>query len=138
MHHIFCLQQYYATFTVSILGEISFRIYVICINYLQQWGSCDVVGWSACLHVVAKMFHSHFINFCCLCSPILTILSPLESEMISAHMWNKIFHLALTLLLHLIKNCAVNIDNPSTFFLQKYRAFQQISHTKQVKDGHSK
>ena len=84
-----------------------------------------MVGWSACLHVVAKMFHSHFINFCCLCSPILTILSPLESEMISAHMWNKIFHLALTLLLHLIKNCAVNIDNPSTFFYKNIEHFSK-------------
>jgi len=52
-------------------------------------------------------------------------------------MWNKIFHLALTLLLHLTKYCAVNIDNPCTFFT-KYRAFQQVSHTKQIKDGVSK
>jgi len=34
------------------------------------------------------------------CSLILTIFSPLQSEIISAHIWNKIYQPTLTTLLH--------------------------------------
>jgi len=35
-----------------------------------------------------------------LCSQILTISSPLQSEIITVHIWNKIYHLTVTVLPH--------------------------------------
>ena len=69
-------------------------------------------------------------NFClCIdcdfCWSILTILSPLQSEMTNAYPRNRIFHLTLTALAHyLTKHCAANI-NISYIFCKKYRSFEQ-------------
>jgi len=44
-----------------------------------------------------------FCDTCGFCWPIITIIvSPLQSEMISAHIWDRIFYLLLLLLLIII------------------------------------
>jgi len=53
---------------------------------------------------VHVLLHSVLYKLCHfvidLCSPILTTFSPLQSELISAHIWDKIYHLTLIALLH--------------------------------------
>ena len=62
------------------------------------------------------LYHCYFCNIFGLCWPVLTILSPLQSDMIRAHVWNNICHHSFTAALP-DKNCAVNI-NISYIFLQ--------------------
>jgi len=53
--------------------------------------------------------------------------------MISAHIWNKMCHLSLTVLPHCpTENCEVDFNFLCIFAKKKYRVFEQASHIEEV------